>query len=231
DPTAQNDDGGQLVEDAAVGEISGNVTGNDTAFDGPGNVSWAGSENAAVLAQLAQYGDIVLGNDGTWSFTLDNAKPAVQALAEGQVIDFSINYVLTDADGDSVQATLSFSIKGSNDTPVITSGAQSATITEITDNATGENATEHAANGTITFTDVDTLDTHSASVQAQGNGYLGTLVLGSVDAATKSVDWDFTVEDSVLDSLAAGQTLTQDYVVTVADGHGGTVTQTVTITI
>src|SRR5690606_28967739 len=112
--------------DTATDEISGNVTGNDTVFDGPGNVSWAGSDNADVLAQLAQYGNIVLGTDGKWSFTLDNTKPAVQALADGQIVDFNLNYVLTDADGDSVQATLSFSVKGTNDAPSLTPGVDLA---------------------------------------------------------------------------------------------------------
>ena len=43
--------------------------------------------------------------------------------------------------------------------------------------------------------------------------------------------WSFSVADSALDSLQAGQTLTQSYAVTVDDGHGGTASQTVKITI
>ncbi|MBD9499124.1 VCBS domain-containing protein, partial [Ensifer sp. ENS01] len=48
---------------------------------------------------------------------------------------------------------------------------------------------------------------------------------------TDQVGWSFKVADSVLDSLQAGQKLTQTYDVTVDDGKGGTATQTVTITI
>src|SRR5690606_17957071 len=59
-PAAQNDNGGHLVEDAGVNVISGNVVGNDTVFDGPGSVSWAGAENSAVLDLLAQYGTVTL---------------------------------------------------------------------------------------------------------------------------------------------------------------------------
>ena len=33
------------------------------------------------------YGTFKVAADGTWTFTLDNSKPAVQALKEGQSID------------------------------------------------------------------------------------------------------------------------------------------------
>ncbi|MBD9492125.1 type I secretion C-terminal target domain-containing protein, partial [Ensifer sp. ENS11] len=72
---------------------------------------------------------------------------------------------------------------------------------------------------------------HSATFTAQGGGYLGSFSLGALNQASDSVGWTFQVADSVLDSLNAGETLTQKYDVTVDDGHGGTATQTVTITI
>src|SRR5260221_675434 len=49
--------------------------------------------------------------------------------------------------------------------------------------------------------------------------------------ATGSVGWNFSVADGALDFLAAGQMLVQKYNVTVADNHGGTVTQIVTVTL
>ena len=101
----------------------------------------------------------------------------------------------------------------------------------MADGATGENTTEHTAGGTIKFADVDTIDTHTATVAENGNNYLGTLTLGAVNAADKSLTWDFKVDDSVLDSLGAGQKLTQTYTVTIADGKGGTVTQDIVLTI
>src|SRR5260221_249048 len=42
--------------------------------------------------------------------------------------------------------------------------------------------------------------------------------------------WNFSVVDGALDFLAAGQNLVQKYNVTVADNHGGTVVQVVTVT-
>ncbi|WP_210166429.1 VCBS domain-containing protein, partial [Ensifer sp. ZNC0028] len=104
-------------------------------------------------------------------------------------------------------------------------------MTEIADKATDENNVTHMQGGAVGFSDVDTLDTHTASFKAGGNGYLGTFALDPVDQAGDKVGWNFQVADSVLDSLQSGQTLTQTYDVTVDDGHGGTATQTVTITI
>src|SRR5262249_34339581 len=85
-----------------------------------------------------------------------------------------------------------------------------------------------------TFTDVDTIDAHSASYTPQGTGYLGTFKLDSSQIDTGNggtVGWSFSVADDATDYLAAGQTLTQRYDVKVDDGHGGTKTQTVTVTI
>ncbi|MBD9641989.1 hypothetical protein IB277_37705, partial [Ensifer sp. ENS07] len=116
--------------------------------------------------------------------------------------------------------TVTIAITGTNDAPVITSGTQSAVVTERGDGAAGENSVVHVNVGKVAFADVDTLDTHSASFKANGNGYLGTFALDPLNQATDQVGWSFKVADSVLDSLQAGQKLTQTYDVTVDDGKG-----------
>src|SRR6185312_13924473 len=94
------------------------------------------------------------------------------------------------------------------------------------------NNVAHTASGAVTYSDVDAADTHTASFTPQAGGYLGTFALNTANIDSgHSVGWSFSVADSALDYLAAGQTLTQRYDVTVSDGHGGTATQTVTITI
>jgi len=111
--------------------------------------------------------------------------------------------------------------------PVITSEAQTGAVTE-TANTTGDN-TVHMQNGTITFTDADTSDTHTTSFTAQGTEYLGTFALGHVNESAGSVTWTFSVQDSALDFLKAGEHLVQTYTVQVDDGRGGTASETVTI--
>ncbi|MCP3445735.1 VCBS domain-containing protein [Bradyrhizobium sp. CCGUVB14] len=97
--------------------------------------------------------------------------------------------------------------------------------------ATGP-ATEATA-GSISFSDAEIGDTHTASFAPAGGGYLGTFSLDplSESGGTGSVGWHFTVNNADIQFLAQGQTLTQDYFVTIDDGHGGTTTQDVTVTL
>ncbi|RTM07028.1 MAG: hypothetical protein EKK33_31800 [Bradyrhizobiaceae bacterium] len=97
--------------------------------------------------------------------------------------------------------------------------------------ATGP-ATESTA-GSLSFTDAETGDTHSASFVPNGSNYVGTFSLDPVSEAggTGSLAWHFTVDNAGIQFLAQGQILTQDYLVTIADNNGGSTTQDVTVTI
>lgn len=87
--------------------------------------------------------------------------------------------------------------------------------------------------GAISFSDVETGDTHSASAVALGSGYVGTFTVDPVteSSGTGSVAWHFTVNNADVQFLGQGQMLIQDYWVTVADNHGGTTMQDVTVTL
>ncbi|MBD9492250.1 VCBS domain-containing protein, partial [Ensifer sp. ENS11] len=164
-----------------------------------------------------------------WNFQV--ADGVLDSLQAGQILMQTYDVTIDDGHGGTATQTVTIVILGTNDAPVITSGTQSATVTERADGAAGENAVVHVQGGAVTFADVDTLDTHSTSFWPQGGGYLGTFSLDAVNQATDTVGWNFKVADGVLDSLQAGQTLTQKYTVLVNDGHGGVATQTVTIVI
>ncbi len=97
--------------------------------------------------------------------------------------------------------------------------------------ATGP-ATE-SATGSISFADIETGDTHTASFVPVGDGYVGTFSLDPVSEGlgSGSVAWHFTVDNSDIQFLSQGQTLTQDYTVFVTDDHGVSAAQDVTIAI
>src|SRR6185312_8425460 len=94
------------------------------------------------------------------------------------------------------------------------------------------------AAGSIAFTDVDLSDGHTASAAAAAGN---TTALGSfsVDASATeaagaaggSFGWSYTLNDTAAQYLAAGQSVSETYTVTVDDGHGGMVTQDVVVTI
>ncbi|QOR39134.1 retention module-containing protein [Billgrantia diversa] len=148
-PVAANNNGGTVTEDAIGNVLSSNVLGNDSfGADGPvgGTASVVWNVSAEDLADIAQYGSLVLNADGSWSFTLDNSLAAVQALSASDLLSFNLGYTITDADGDTASTTLSLAIQGANDSAQVTvnvSGADStvheAGLTSIAD--TSETAT------------------------------------------------------------------------------------------
>ena len=91
--------------------------------------------------------------------------------------------------------------------------------------------------GQIIFTDPDDGDVHSISnVAFTGPGQaLGTLSLvkdSDTDnpSHTGEFTWTYSVAPASLAFLAAGETRTETFNVTISDGHGGTAVQTVTVT-
>src|SRR6185503_10652750 len=141
-----------------------------------------------------------------------------------------------DGHGSTTTQDVTVTITGTNDAVSITSGAQAGAVVEDAD-ATPSTTDSLSATGTISFSDVDLSDTHSASfTAAAGNTTaLGTFSLDPVseaaNAATGSVGWTYSLNNAASQYLADGQSVTETYTVTVNDGHGGHVDQTVTVTI
>ncbi len=177
----------------------------------------AGQGSASVVANQVQF---VPGSDFDY-------------LAVGESTVVTVDYSITDDQGATASSMIAVTVTGTNDAPTIDAGGTDATgaVTELPSGAPNENAFTHNDSGSITFDDLDLSDTHSASFAAQGSGYLGTFSLDPVNQASDSVGWDFQVDDSAIDFLDEGETLTQTYTVTLDDGHGGTTTQDVTVTI
>ncbi|WP_026253717.1 VCBS domain-containing protein, partial [Oligella ureolytica] len=97
DSPVAEDDTATIAED--VTEVTGNVADNDAyGADGPGNVT--------AFNDDLTYGHLELNADGSYTYTLDNTNPAVQALNEDETLVDEYEYTITDADGDSHTATL-----------------------------------------------------------------------------------------------------------------------------
>ena len=110
------DDGNSITEDATPNTVSGNVLTDSKTGDTVG-----ADVNATPITPVTvalTYGSLVLKSDGSYTYTLNNADPAVNKLNNGQTLTDSYTYILTDGDGSSTTAKLTITINGTNDRPV-----------------------------------------------------------------------------------------------------------------
>ncbi len=179
-PQASNDLGGTVTEDSAQNVLSGNVLSNDSfGADGPAGgvatVNW--NVSAAQLADIGQYGTLVLNTDGSWSFTLDNSLAKVQALKASDLLTFNLGYTITDGDGDSASATLGFSIRGADDSASVTVSTQGADSTVYEAGLTSLADTRETAGGSFQISASDGIATLNVMGQvftlAQLQGFSG----------------------------------------------------------
>jgi VCBS repeat-containing protein len=214
------DDNATTNEDSSV---SGNVLANDTdAENDPLTVTNPGT-------YAGTYGTLTLAANGSYTYA---PNAAANGLAVGETAQDVFTYTASDGT-QSDSANLTVTVNGVNDAPTIDAGGTDASgsVSELPDGDPDEGTAVHSDSGTVAFDDPDLSDTHSASFAPQGGGYYGTFTLDPVDQAGDSVGWDFTVSDAALENLSEGQVVIQTYTIQIADGHGGTATQDVTITL
>ncbi|MBP2239435.1 VCBS repeat-containing protein, partial [Sinorhizobium kostiense] len=140
---------------------------------------------------------------------------------------------VTDDNGATDTQTVTITINGTNDAPVIGATASGA-VTEDVNVIVGNLSTS----GTITTSDVDAGDTLTVSSAPAGQPVWsdGTLTQAQINALTAGFTatgsgWNYQVPNSLVQFLDAGETITLSYEVTVTDAHGATDSQTVTVTI
>ena len=228
-----------ITEDSAVA-ATGNVLPNDTDVDhnATKTVSGvaAGTSGSAPVGSVATgvigtYGTLTLNADGSYSYVLDNSKPAVQALAAGATAIDTFTYAITDDQGAIAFTTLSITIHGQNDAPEAVADAASI-------NAGGTSVSGDLTPGTIgQDKDVDG-DPFTVIGFANANGASGTPgsslpgLYGSLQVAADG-SHIYTIDNTnpTVVLLRAGQSMTETYTYTISDGKGGFATSTLTITI
>ncbi|MDZ5459490.1 tandem-95 repeat protein [Azohydromonas lata] len=112
-------------------------------------------------------------------------------------------------------------------------------ITGHTDAAVGEDegaSAQLSAQGTVGFSDVDLLQSHTVSVSVVAGNALGGSVTGVVaDAATGDgqgqVAWSYSLDRVAAQRLAAGQTVVERFNVTITDSSGKSATQEVSVSV
>ncbi|WP_345854346.1 retention module-containing protein [Shewanella algae] len=233
DAPSGQDDVNSVDEDSLLA-ISGNLLDNDVQGGDTAQVTAAGSggnlDNAVSnQSQVSgSYGLLTLNADGSYNYQINSAAQAVQALAQGESLTEVFSYLLTDADGDTSVQTLTITITGTNDVPVISTpqpGEADGAVREAGqfDDGSIDPGTP-GVSGQLSASDVD-----NGAVLIWSGSADSPLGSFSIDAATGA--WNYQLDNAAADGLLEGEIRTETFSVTVTDEFGASAEQLVTITI
>ncbi|WP_323782972.1 beta strand repeat-containing protein [Thalassovita sp.] len=217
--TSTDDQGGSFVQtfDVTITGVNDAPEANDvaTSVSESGNTTIAAdftdvdlSDNHTFsLETIATTGNVTNNGDGTFSY---DTNGLFEYLAVGETATDSFIYTVDDGNGGSDKGTVTITITGENDDPV--ANAVAAAVGED-----GPGTTVSAD-----FTDIDTSDSHTFSIDTTG----------TVGSVTDNGDGTFSYDpNGQFETLAVGETATDTFTYTVDDGNGGSDTATVTMTI
>ena len=278
DPPVANDDtyavheDTPLIEDVIGLSKPGGTAGKD--FDPDGfNTLLAVTEvngqplvfNSAGLASVvlpADAADQTVGANllirASGAFTYDPSS-AFDFLAAGEFRTETFTYTLRDKGGYTDTATVTITIEGRNDTPIITAIDVEGSIFDVAETDPTQEGVSLNTTGSITFADVDLTNRPVATEATKSIVWLGqagqpappaltavqkavienAFTITNVDGNTNdgTVTWDYTINENMIDFLGAGEKVVVVFTITVDDGYTGTnprvgtTTQDVTITI
>ncbi|RVT82090.1 VCBS domain-containing protein, partial [Inhella crocodyli] len=201
-----------VADPAVIGGVASGTTVEDTTTSASGQLTVTDPDagEAVFVPQTnvaGAHGTFSVNAAGLWTYTLNNADPAVQALGAGQSLP-SETFTVTTADGTT--RTVTVSITGTNDAPVAADASAAATEGGALVNGS-VSATDTDANAVLTFS---LNNPAPAGLSFNANG-----------------TYSFNPADPAYNDLAAGQTRTITVPYTVTDDQGATSIATLTITV
>ncbi|CAN1497043.1 VCBS repeat [Burkholderiaceae bacterium] len=205
---------GAVIENDAVNAVGGTLTISDV------DTGQAVFQTPASL--LGTYGSFTLNTiTGVWAYTLDNTKPAVQALIAGQQVTDSL--LVKSQDGTATQ-NLVVTITGTNDATLI-SGITTGNVIEAGGVANAIAGTP-TSTGTLIGTDVNGQGLAFTAVAA---GTTSTGGYGTYSMTAAGV-WAYSLNNSntAVQALATGITLTDTFTVSAVDGTTKVISVTIT---
>ncbi|HWA63237.1 MAG TPA: Ig-like domain-containing protein [Caulobacteraceae bacterium] len=221
-PTPANDTAAAVDGAAAT---TGNVITNDTDPDGDALTVTALTGGTVGTLLHGTYGDLTLNADGTYSYAAGATgaeQTALAAATTGSHATESFTYTVSDGQGGTAQATLTVTLD------------RLPTTVADTNTAVQQGP---AATGNVLTNDSDK-DGDTLTVSAVTGGTVGTLFHGTYGDVTLNADGSYSyaagatgAELAALAGAGSGSHLTEVVTYTASDGHGGTATNTLTITI
>jgi len=233
---------GGLHNDRPGVDPGGNVLDNDSDFDpnDVGNLSVSavrtggliGGGQDGVVGEPLQgtYGTLLVHADGTWTYTVNNSLPAVEALrGAGDQLEEYFTYTATDPQGASRQATLHIVISGSNDTPIAQDdGGEALEAGGVANGTPGRDATGNVLDNDSdvdAFGETKAVQSYDSATGAHGEvgstvaGLYGSLVINADGSYRYVVD---NANPTVQALRTSGETLTESFNYVMRDADGAT---------
>ncbi|MFV3370845.1 VCBS domain-containing protein [Pseudomonas sp. NY15435] len=190
--------------------------------------------NGTIIS--GNFGQLTIGVDGTYTFIVNSADPAIRALTANQSLDVVFTYRIHDSGGLTDLAQLVITVTGVNDPPMVQPVEIHATEAGgLNNNVPGLDPTG-SIRGSYTDPDGDVL-TITAVVNPNGiSGNVGADLAGNHGVLLLNADgsYRFVVNnlDPAVQSLRTyNDTLTEVFTYTVSDGNGKSITRTFTVVI
>src|SRR6185369_7441932 len=209
-----------VISHAAGSDIAGNVTEDAAAtLSASGTLSIADADAGqssfvAQAATAAAHGTFTLTTAGAWTYAADNTQAAIQQLGAGQTLTDSFTAVSLDSAASQV---ITVTIHGTND-PATISGKASGAVTEDGGVANAIAGTP-VASGTLSVTDADAGQAvFQAVLPANLVGTYGDFTFNETSGA-----WNYTLDPTRSDVLAAAQVAHDTLTVQSADGSAAQV--------
>ena len=212
------------VSDTAV--IGGNAAGavtEDLNVNGQDNLTTGGaltvtdpdageaSFHGTVTPSAGALGSLTIAPNGTWSYSVPNSAVQYLKTGETRVETFTVSTV------DGTQQTVTVTIHGVSDTAVIGGNAAGAVTEDLNVNGQGNLTT----GGSLTITDPDAGEASFQPTVSAPAGTLGTLTIAP------NGTWTYSVPNSAVQYLKAGQTKVETFTIQSADGTAHTITVTI----
>lgn len=213
---AGNDSNNNVLD--GVSTATGDVLLNDTDVDLSDTHHVIGVAKGTVSGVLmtgvgtvivGTYGSLVLNDNGTWTYTLDNTNPLTDALAQGVHASDIFSYTESDYHGGVSTTTLTIDITGTDDAPVIQTDQFSVS-------GLGNGVTKVSG---LYVTDTDATETETFTFTATTGASPDSSVAPSIDPGHLS-DVNAALEAGVTYNPGSSQSLTDSVTFTVTDGFG-----------
>jgi VCBS repeat-containing protein len=218
---------------------TGNVLTNDSDIDTGDCIKVVGVQlgdhsNSPATGHVnsivqGKYGFLVLLQDGSYVYTLNNFDPDTIRLAEGECATETFTYTIADESGAKTTALLTIEVKGANGAPIITGGRTTGSVTEDASSTVF---------GTLTKLDADddalnggwSVVAHQGQAQSSNTKVVGTYGALTIDQNGK---WIYTLDNNLAATQALGvnEHPVETFTVRATDSHGDYDTQTVRVTV